>query len=233
LSFEIYLKRGAIKMSIQAILSSMIEVTTAITPLLLNLIISLFLLLVSLLVAKGLQVAVNTILKAIMLDKGLAATGFNPFLTKGEIKKSPSELIADLVYWLVVFITVTSIVMVFGPTNSKDLLNVILNYSVSVISAVFILALSIFLSSVIAGVVIAIANNVGLSNSKTLAKIAQYSVNIFGFLKALEILGISSAIIVASFSVIVGAVGLAFAIAFGLGCKDIAADFVTSLFKGK
>jgi hypothetical protein len=28
-------------------------------------------------------------------------------------------------------------------------------------------------------------------------------------------------------------VGLAFAIAFGLGCKDIAADFVTGLFKGK
>jgi small-conductance mechanosensitive channel len=86
---------------------------------------------------------------------------------------------------------------------------------------------------VIAGLVVVIANNVGLSNSRTLAKIAQYGVNIFGFLKALEILGISAAIIVASFSVIVGAVGLAFAIAFGLGCKDIAADFVTGLFKGK
>ena len=47
------------------------------------------------------------------------------------------------------------------------------------------------------------------------------------------ILGISAAIIVASFSVIVGAVGLAFAIAFGLGCKDIAGDFVAGLFKGK
>jgi hypothetical protein len=225
--------RGAKIMDLQLILKSISEVSAVISPLLLNLVISLVLILVSLLAAKGLQLLVVYVLRSIMLDKGLQAIGFTPFLTKGEIKKSPSELLGDLVYWTTIFITVTAIVMVLGPANSKDLLNNILNYSVSVIAAIFVLALSIFLSVVISGLVVVIANNIGLSNSKTMAKIAQYGVTIFGFLKALEILGISSAIIVASFSVIVGAVGLAFAIAFGLGCKDIAADFVTGLFKGK
>ena len=220
-------------MSLQTIINPVIEVANMISPLLINLSISLVLLLVSILIAKGLQLIVVYILKAIMLDKGLSAIGFTPFLTKGEIKKSPSDLLGDLVYWISIFIAVTAIAMAYGPSTSKDLLNMILNYSVSVMAAVFVLAISIFLSVVIAGLVVVIANNVGLSNAKTLAKIAQYGVNIFGFLKALEILGISAAIIVASFSVIVGAVGLAFAIAFGLGCKDIAADFVTGLFKGK
>jgi len=220
-------------MNLQAIINPIIEVANMISPLLINLSISLALLLVSILIAKGLQLIVVYILKAIMLDKGLSAIGFTPFLTKGEIKKSPSDLLGDLVYWISIFIAVTAVAMAYGPSTSKDLLNMILNYSVSVMAAVFVLAISIFLSVVIAGLVVVIANNVGLSNAKTLAKIAQYGVNIFGFLKALEILGISAAIIVASFSVIVGAVGLAFAIAFGLGCKDIAADFVTGLFKGK
>jgi len=220
-------------MSLQAILNSVLDVANTISPLLINLTISLVLLLVAVLVAKGLQIVVVYVLKAILLDKGLSSVGFTPFLTKGEIKKAPSDLLGDLVYWICIFIAVTAIAMVYGPANSKDLLNMILAYSVSVIAAVFIMAISVFLSVVIAGIVTVIANNVGLSNTKTLAKIAQYGVNIFGFLKALEILGISSAIIVASFSVIVGAVGLAFAIAFGLGCKDIAADFVTGLFKGK
>jgi len=220
-------------MNLQAIINPIIEVANMISPLLINLSISLVLLLVSILIAKGLQLIVVYILKAIMLDKGLSAIGFTPFLTKGEIKKSPSDLLGDLVYWISIFIAVTAVAMAYGPSTSKELLNMILNYSVSVMAAVFVLAISIFLSVVIAGLVVVIANNVGLSNSKTLAKIAQYGVNIFGFLKALEILGISAAIIVASFSVIVGAVGLAFAIAFGLGCKDIAADFVTGLFKGK
>jgi len=220
-------------MDLQAVLNSVLEVSNTISPLLINLTISLVLLLISILIAKGLQIIVVYVLKAVMLDKGLSAIGFTPFLTKGEIKKAPSDLLGDLVYWLSVFIAVTAIVMVFGPANSKELLNMILSYSASVIAAIFIMAISILLAAVIAGLVTVVANNVGLSNAKTLAKIAQYGVNIFGFLKALEILGISSAIIVASFSVIVGAVGLAFSIAFGLGCKDIAADFVTNLFKGK
>ena len=220
-------------MSLQAILSSVIDVSNVISPLLINLIISLVLLLIALLIAKGLQLIVVAVLKAVMLDKGLAAIGFTPFLTRGEIKRAPSDLLGDMVYWVAIFISVTAIAMVFGPSNSKELLDMLLNYSVLVIAAAFIMALSVLLSIVIAGIVTVIANNVGLSNTKTLAKISQYAVNVFGFLKALEILGISSAIIVASFSVIVGAVGLAFAIAFGLGCKDIAADFVTNLFKGR
>ena len=220
-------------MSFQALLNSITEVALAITPLLTNLIISLALILVALLIARALQMLVVMILKSVLLDKGLQAIGFSQYLTKGEIKKSPSELLGDLVYWVTMFVSITAIAMVFGPANSKELLNTILNYSVSVFAAVFILALSIFLSAVIAGLVVVIANNVGLSNTKTLAKIAQYGIIVFGFLKALEVFGISSAIIVASFSVIVGAVGLAFAIAFGLGCKDIAADFVVSIFKGK
>ena len=220
-------------MNLQAIINPIMEVANTISPLLINLLISLVLLLISVLIAKGLQIIAVYILKAVMLDKGLSAIGFTPFLTKGEIKKAPSDLLGDLVYWVSIFIAVTAIAIAYGPANSKELLNALLNYSVSVVAAVFIMALSVFLSVVLAGIVTVIANNVGLSNTKTLAKIAQYGVNIFGFLKALEILGISSAIIVASFSVIVGAVGLAFAIAFGLGCKDIAADFVTGLFKGK
>jgi hypothetical protein len=220
-------------MSLESLVRTISEVSMIISPLLLNLIVSLILILVTVLVARGLQMLVVAILKALMLDKGLQALGFNQFLTKGEIKKSPSELIGDLVYWLIVFIAITSIVMVYGPSNSKMLLNTVISYSVSVFAAVFILGLAIFLSYVISSLVILIANNLGLSNVKTLAKIAQYGIVIFGFLKALEVFGIGSEIIVASFSVIVGAVGLAFAIAFGLGCKDAAADFLASVFKGK
>jgi hypothetical protein len=220
-------------MNLQTIIGPVNDVLSFIAPLLLNLVVALVLILISVIIAKVLQWIVVTVLKSLMLDKGLQAIGFNQYLTKGEVKKSPSELLGDLTYWFTAFVLVTAIVIAYGPANSKDLLSALLSYSVAVIAAIFILGLSILLSAVIGGLVVVIANNVGLANSKTLAKISQYAIIVFGFLKALEIFGISSAIIVASFSVIVGAVGLAFAIAFGLGCKDIAADFVTGLFKGK
>jgi hypothetical protein len=69
------------------------DVANTISPLLINLLIALVLFLIALLVAKGLQLITVTILKATSLDKGLAAIGFTPFLTKGEIKKSPTELL--------------------------------------------------------------------------------------------------------------------------------------------
>lgn len=218
---------------ITMIWDSIVMAASAIGPLLLNLLIALVMLLVAWLVAKGLQILVTMILKAILLDKGLQKIGFNQFLTKGEIKKGLSELLGDLVYWLVIFISVSAVTFVYGPKGSERLFDLLLSYSVSVFAAIFMLGLSMFLSVVIASLVTVIANNTGLANGKSLAKIAQYVVVIFGFLKAIEILGVSSAVIVASFSVIVGAVGLAFAIAFGLGCKDIAGDFVEGLFKGK
>jgi hypothetical protein len=220
-------------MSIESLLKAVTEVAVIISPLILNLLISLVLIFVTIIIAKFIQSLVTSLLKSALLDKGLQAIGFNQILTKGDIKKTPSELIGDLVYWLVVFITVTSVILVFGPKNSSALLSTVLTYSISVFGAVFILGIAIFLSTFIASLVTVVGGNLGLSNTKLLAKIAQYGVTIFGFLKALEVFGIGPDIIVASFSVIVGAVGLAFAIAFGLGCKDAAGDFLATLFKGK
>ena len=218
---------------IAIIWDSVVMVALTISPLILNLVIALAMLLVAWLVAKGLQILVTKTLKALKIDKGLQKIGFNQFLTRGEIKKAPSDLLGDLAYWAVIFISVAAITFVYGPKGAQRLLDVLLSYSVLVFAAIFILGLSMFLSVLIASIVAIVANNAGLANAKTLAKIAQYAVIIFGFLKALEILGISAGVIVASFSVIIGAVGLAFAIAFGLGCKDIAADFIENLFKGK
>ena len=212
---------------------SIVMVTTTISPLVLNLVIALVMLLVAWLVAKGLQILVAKVLKALTIDVMLKKIGFNQFLTKGDIKRAPSDLLADLVYWAVIFISVAAVTFVYGPKGAQKLLDVLLSYSVLVFAAIFILGLSMFLSVLIASIVTVVANNAGLDNAKTLAKISQYAIIVFGFLKALEILGISAGIIVASFSVIIGAVGLAFAIAFGLGCKDIAADFIEGLFKGK
>ena len=95
------------------------------------------------------------------------------------------------------------------------------------------LGLGVFLSIFISGVVYLIASNVGIPGAKTIAKIMQYATIVFAFLVALEQLGIGPVLIVPSIGVIIGAVGLALAIAFGLGCKDLMADFISNLIREK
>lgn len=206
------------------------EALLTVSPLLLNLLYTLVLVLVGFLIAKGLQWLVVTIFEALQLDKGSKQIGFNELLTKGGLKKGPTELLGDLIYWLSIYVTVTAVANLLGLVAVKDLLGSLLAYLPAVLAAVYVLGAGVFVAIFLAAIVLIILNNIGLANAGIIAKIVQYAIIIFAFLAALGQLGIDRNWIVTSISLIIGAVGLAFAIAFGLGAKDKAADLLDKLF---
>ena len=124
----------------------------------------------------------------------------------------------------------TAVANLLGLAPAKELLGSLLAYLPAVLSAAYILGIGVFVAIFIASIVLIILNNIGLSNASTLAKITQYAIVVFAFLAALGQLGISSNWIVSSIQLVVGAVALAFAIAFGLGAKDKAAELLDKLF---
>ncbi|MBI5400389.1 hypothetical protein HZB07_07310 [Candidatus Saganbacteria bacterium] len=206
------------------------EVLLTVSPLLVNLLSALVLLLVGLLIARGLQWSVIKIFEALQLDKGSKRIGFSELLTKGGLKKGATELLGDLIYWLTIFVTVTTAANLLGLVSAKELLGSLLAYLPAVLSAVYILGIGVFVAIFIAAIVLVILNNIGLSNAGTLAKIVQYTIIIFAFLAALGQLGVSAGWIISSMQLVVGAVALTFAIAFGLGAKDKAAELLDKLF---
>ena len=214
-------------------LNSVVLVCNLIIPPLLNLLYALVLLLIGWVIAKLLQWVVALVLKAIQLDKGASAVGLTPILAKGEIKKPLSDLLGDLVYWVAIVVTMFSTVSFLGLGSAVKLFNGVLSYITGVLSAAIALGAAMFLASLISSLVLLVANNIGLLYAKTLSKVIYYSMIIFGVVITLGLLGVDAGLIVASFSVVVGGIFLAAAIAFGLGCKDIAADFITNLFKQK
>jgi hypothetical protein len=219
-------------MSVETLISSLRQASTGILTPVANLILALALLLIGLLVARGLGYLVSFVLGVIQLDKGAKQIGFNILLDKGNIKKSASELLGDLVYWVVVFIVVIAVAGLFGLAV-QPILARIFAYMGIVFLAALLLGVGLFLASLIAGIVRVIMANLGLEGAKTASRVIYYIVIIFAFLAALAELGIKTDVIVPQMGVIIGAVGLAAAIAFGLGCKDMAADFLSNLFKGK
>lgn len=239
--------------------SIIIEVLATVSPLLLNLLYALVLLLIGFLIAVGLKWVAVTLLTAAQFEKGCKWIRFTDLLTKGGIKRSPTELVGDLFYWVIIFIAVSVIANLLGLTLAKVLLNNLLAYLPAVLSAAYILGIGIFVAVLLSNVILVIVNNIGLSNANTLAKIVQYAIIIFAFLAALGQLGIlvgpvgpvlpiepaksvtsvtpvtplipvGPASPIGPVTVVVGAVGLALAIAFGLGAKDRAADFLNKFF---
>jgi len=209
-----------------------VAVVSVITPLFLKLVFSLILAFVGYLLAKGAGFGVTYILKLLGLDMAAKFIGLAAFLEKGEVRKTVSDLLGGLVYWAFIFLTVVGVAKVTG-IPIKPAMITILSFTRTVFVVSVIIGMGLFLGPLLSGMVKAAALNLGIESAKTFARIVYYVVVIFAFLFALAHLGIKTELIAAKLDVIIGAFGLAAAIAFGLGCKDMAADFLHNLFKGK
>ncbi|MDD5382264.1 MAG: hypothetical protein PHH60_01225 [Candidatus Margulisbacteria bacterium] len=218
-------------MDLNLLVNSFNLALSKVSPMVVNLIAALILILVGLLVAKGLGMLTTFVLKAIKIDKGAEQIGFAALLEKGDIKRNTSELLGDLVYWFIVLIDIIGVAGVFGLAV-EPVLTRIFTYMGVVFLAALIIGLGLFLAGLISGIVKVVMVNLGIQGAKTASRIIYLIVVIFTFLAALAELGFSPDW-TPHIGIILGMPALAAAIAFGLGCKDMAADFLHNLFKGK
>ncbi len=182
-----------------------------------------FILLVGWFVAKIIKNVIVRLLDILQIDSYGERVGVDKVLAKGGIKYSISELIGVLSYWVVVLIAlVIAISAVNLNTQAAGLLNTIALYIPRVISAIFILVIGIFFASFVNTAVQTAAANVGVEQAALLARLAQFILIIFAIDIALKQLMIDIGAIENAALIIISSIGLALALAFGLGCKDIA-----------
>lgn len=201
------------------------------TPLLI-LIMALAILLIGYVLARLAGWAVTYLLKLVQVDKGAKAVKFNTLLEKGEIKKGITDLLGDLVYWLIIFVTIVGVAKLVGlkiePVMTKLFIYLGLAFMVALV-----LGVGLFFASLFSHLVKLVLLNFGVEGGKSLARFVYYLVILFTFLAALSQLGLKPSSILGKLDILLGAPALAAAIAFGLGCKDMAADFLYGIFKGK
>ena len=174
-------------------------------------------------IAKIIKNLVVRVLDVLQIDSYAAKVGVDKVLAKGGIKYSISELIGVLSYWVVVLITV---VIAMSTVNlnqqAAGLLNTIVLYIPRVISAIFILILGLFFASFVNTAVQTAAANAGVEQSGLLGRLSQLIIIVFTVDIGLRQIQIDISAIENAVVIILGSIGLAFALAFGLGCKDIA-----------
>jgi len=168
----------------------------------------------------------NKFLKLIKLDKLADNLGINTFLVKGGIKYTFCELISVCVYWLGLLITVVIVMDVVGLSMAAFVFERVINYIPNIIAALFILILGIFAANLLGATATAALTNAGVNQARILGKIAEIVIIIFSVSAFLEQLGIAKATVLFAVSIIFASLGFAFALAFGLGGKDIAAKFL-------
>ncbi len=178
---------------------------------------------------------VTQLLKMVRLDELSHRIELDAILVKGGIDKGLSELVGIICYWLSLLITFVVALNAVGLTVAADLLQRIVLYVPNIIAAAFIMIVGMFAAVVLRNVVRVAANNAGISQSNLLSNICEVVIMVFTVAVALEQLQIGGRIIDLTVSIILGSFGLGFALAFGLGCKDIVGksvgDFLSKLKK--
>lgn len=194
---------------------------------LINVLLVFVILIIGWLIAKLIKAVVTSVLRALRFDALSERIELDSLLAKGGIKYSISELLGIIAYWLTILVTFMVAVNAIGLTIAADLLNRIVLYIPNIVAAIFILILGMFMAALLKNIVQTIATNAGLSEEKLLGKIVEVLVMIFAIVMALEQLNIGATTIQLALSIVLAAIGLSIALAFGLGCKDIAARSVS------
>ena len=186
-------------------------------------------LIVGWLIAKVVEVVIVRVLKAIRLDVISDKAGVSNILAHGEIKLTISELIGAVIYWIVILMVIATALGTLNLTVAAELVARLVDYVPNILIAIFILVVGAFIADFVAAVVRTTAGNAGINKANVLAKITKTIIVIFAIIVAIEQLKIASTLIVLAVNIILISIGVGIALAFGLGCKDIAGKFVQDL----
>ncbi len=176
------------------------------------------------LVAKVVRFAVTRALRAINFHVLTERAGLDSFLRQGGVTGDTTTIFGWLVYWLVILAAFLIAFNGLGLTYITDLLGRVVWFVPNVFVALLVIAFGSYFARFVGETVTAYCRNIKLQDAALLGKLAQYAIMIFVILIALDQINVGGDIVRQSFLVILGGVVFAFALAFGLGGKDWAAE---------
>ena len=187
---------------------------------------ALVLLFVGWILANLARTGVIKLLDLLRFDSLAEKTGIEAFLRQGHVEISLGRLIANLVSWVIIFIVIVTVANSLGLHMVAELFNKIVLYIPNVIVAILVLVFGVLVARIINRLVFAYMNNIGVQGALTISTLSEYAVIIFVVFIALEQLEIGTTLLTAAFQIGFGAIGLALALAFGLGGREWAAGVI-------
>ena len=183
-------------------------------------------LLVGLVAAWSIGHVVERLLRVIGLDLLSNRLGVSAALARGGVKTDPSHLVGRTAYWLVVAFAIMAGLGALNLQPLNQFAQSFLAYLPRLFTAALILVVGYLLSNFVSQAVLIAAVNAGIPPARIVAACSRWGVQLVAVAMALEQLGIAQNIVTEGFGIVLGGVVLAGAIAFGLGAKDLAKEFL-------
>jgi hypothetical protein len=175
-------------------------------------------------VAKILQAVVGRILQGIGFDGWMERAGIKRFFDRADTRQTPASILGKLVFWFVFIIAIVMATDALGIRQVSAVFSQLIAYIPNIIAAILILILASLLANFVAGLVR------GATGMDVLGTVAQVAIIVYAVFAALTQLGIAVQLTAPTFLIVLGAIALAAAIAFGFGAQGVARDIVEKAY---
>lgn len=171
------------------------------------------------------------VLKLVQLEKLSAVSGFSNYLSKAEIKFSATELIGEIVRWLLLFVFFIAAVEILGLRVVSQVLTNVLSYVPNVVAAALIFGAAFIVAGFVDGLVRGAFASIDHEAARPVGKLARWVVVVVAFFAAVDQLRIAPALIDTFFQGLTWTLVLIFGLSIGLGSKDFVAKLLDEWYK--
>jgi len=206
-------------------LSQVGEKTVGFIP---NIVGAIFILLIGWLVARAVQAGLSHFFKLIGVNKLAEKTNIDMALRKAHIKKTISEIIARIFFWIIFLIFFTSAFSTLGLDVVARSVDQLLFYIPNVIAAILIILIGALIANFTRDFVITACHSANVAYGKVLGKAAKFVLMVFVVVIAINQIGINTALFTTNITLIVAAVLFTLVLAVGLGGRSLAANMIAS-----
>jgi hypothetical protein len=195
-----------------------------------NLLAAALILLVGYVIARVIRSLLRRMLTMIGVD-GLSETiSLHTFLARANIQAPLSLIVAQLVFWLLMLVFIISATETVGLPRLSATLDTFLLYLPRVFGALFILVIGLFVAGFVRDLVRGGAASVGIDYAASLGTGAYVMLLIIIVTLAIGQLDLETQVLNHVIAIAVLSVGVATALAFGLGARDVAANILAGTY---
>ncbi len=170
---------------------------------------------------------------AIKIDRLSERSGAIEMMKRGGVKEPVSAILARMIGWVTVFgFLILSLRSLNIPAVEQILERFIL-YLPNVFVAGVIVFFGYFLSNFLGRAALIAAVNAGFKVSGLIGRLVKLTIFLLALTMALEQLGVGKETIIIAFAIVFGGVIFSLSLAFGLGGRDIAKEFLEKKMKGE
>jgi flagellar biosynthesis protein FliQ len=178
------------------------------------------------LIGKMIRFAIARSLRAVNFHVVTDRSGIDGFLRDGGIGLDATDILALLVYWIVILTALLIGFNLLGLTYITDLIQRVLLFVPKVLVAALILAFGAYFAKFVGQSIGAYLRNIHMQDAELLGNLARYAILTFVVLIALDQVNIGGDIIRQTFLIVLAGIVFALALAFGLGGREWASELL-------